>query len=545
MYADLVFRGTVATQVDSAPFTDALAVSDGRIVAVGADAVRELTGPHTERIDIGDGVLLPGFQDAHIHAVAGGLQRTTCDLSELHNLGDYRRRIVDFCSAHADAGWIRGAGWYADVFGATGPTAPELDNLVPDRPAVFDAHDKHGVWVNSAALRLARIDRHTPDPAGGVIQRDAAGEPTGVLVETAAELVTRLLPSPTAADREQALREAQRYLHSLGITAWQDALIGSALGMPDTFETYCAAADSGWLTARVVGAQWWYPSQGTEQLQLIRERRRATAHGRFTATAVKIMQDGVCENLTAAVVDAYRGHPDNHGLSLIDPAELDRIVAALHDERFDVHLHAVGDRAVRECLDALEAAGVAGSGHRHQLAHIDLIQSADIDRMRRLGVIANIQPLWAREDPVLVDAKLPYLTEQQARLHFAFETLRSAGVAIAMGSDWPVSSPDPIWGLHTAVNRTAPHADPHAQDEHSQTVPLLARERLGVADAIAAYTRGSAVANQLDQVTGTLEAGKLADLVLLDADPYEVEPDALCDIRVAATYVDGRLVHHS
>lgn len=262
-------------------------------------------------------------------------------------------------------------------------------------------------------------------------------------------------------------------------------------------------------------------------------------------TAVKIMQDGVCENLTAAVIDAYRGHPDNHGISLIDPEQLRRVVAALHAERFDIHLHAVGDRAVRECLDALEDAGVAGSDHRHQLAHIDLIQRADIDRMRRLGVIANIQSLWAREDPVLVNTKLPYLTEQQSQLHFAFETLRSSGVEIAMGSDWPVSSPDPIWGVHTAVNRTAPHDDPHAQDAHSQSVPLLPRERLRVADAIAAYTRGSAVANRLDDKTGTLEPGKLADLVLLDADPYRVASDSLCDIGVVATYVDGVPVYES
>jgi predicted amidohydrolase YtcJ len=369
-----------------------------------------------------------------------------------------------------------------------------------------------------------------------------------MLAESAAGLVMRLLPPVTAAQLTEALRQAQAYLHGLGVTAWQDAAVGSLLGVPDIFGAYLEAAGAGRLTARVTGALWWDRDQGLGQLESLEERRAAASGsaGRFRASAVKIMQDGVCENFTAAVVEPYRGHGEDTGESFIDPAELTGIVRRLDARGFDVHLHAVGDRAVRECLDALAACGDDGGrprGARHQIAHIDLIQPGDVARMARLGAIANVQPLWAREDKVLVETKLPYLTAGQQRNHFAFGSLLAAGVPLAMGSDWPVSSPDPLWGIHVAVNRTAPHADPHAQDEHAQTVPLLAGEAVDVRTAVDAYTLGAARANRLDAETGSLEAGKLADLVVLDRDPFAVPATELSSVQVRATFVDGQPVY--
>jgi predicted amidohydrolase YtcJ len=256
---------------------------------------------------------------------------------------------------------------------------------------------------------------------------------------------------------------------------------------------------------------------------------------------VKIMQDGVCENLTAAVIDHYHGRPGERGLSFVDPDALDEIAAALTAEGFDLHLHAVGDRAVRECLDAVEA-GTRDADARHQIAHIDLVDPADVRRFAELGVLANIQPLWAREDRVLVETKLPYLTDGQREHHFAFGTLHVAGAELAMGSDWPVSSPNPLWGIHVAVNRTAPVDDPHAQDEHARTVPLLAGEGVDVATAFHAATAGAARASRLDG-TGTLWPGAAADLVVLDQDPLAVASHELSTISVRATYVDGVAVH--
>ncbi|WP_028927214.1 amidohydrolase [Pseudonocardia acaciae] len=541
--ADLIFHGgPVYTMDTAAPATDAVAVRAGRVVATGDD-VPELVGRRTEVVNLAGRALLPGFQDAHAHPVAGGLQRMACHLDDIHGLADYQRRIRDYARAHPELDWITGAGWYGDAFPGGFPTRHQLDEVTGPRPALFDSHDGHGAWANSEALRRAGITSASADPPDGRIPRDDTGEPTGMLVEGAARLVGELLPRPDAARLEQAVRHAQRYLHGLGITGWQDAAVGEALGIPDSFDTYRALAERGELTARVVGALWWRRGVGAEQVDELVRRRALAGTGRFRATAVKIMQDGVCENLTAAVLDAYRGHPHERGLSFLSPSELADAVAAVHGAGFDAHIHAVGDRAVRDCLDAITPVG-ADAERRHQIAHIDLIHPEDIGRMRELGVIANVQPLWARQDPVLVDTKLPYLTDDQRRWHFAFGALAGAGVRMAMGSDWPVSSPNPMWGVHVAVNRTAPARDPHAGDTRSRTDPLLPEQAISVDAALAAYTRGAAIANHLERDTGTITVGKAADLVVLDHDPHRVPPREIGQIEAAMTFVDGRVVHH-
>ncbi|SNY47319.1 amidohydrolase [Paractinoplanes atraurantiacus] len=535
--ADWIFHGG-AIHTMAGTTTDAVAVRDGVIVALGD--VRALQGPRTEVVNLDGGALLPGFHDAHVHPLPAGLQLTGCDLAEVHSLAEYRALIA----AHrADGAWVLGSGWYGDVFPGGFPDRHELDRLIPDRPAVFMSHDAHGVWVNSTALALAGIDRDTPDPHAGVIHRDAGGEPTGMLSDAAADLVLRLVPEPDLAAREQALRTAQSHLHRLGVTGWQDAAIGAILGGPDPYDVYRAAEAAGWLTAKVTGALWWDRDAGLDQIERHLARRAETAGKKFRTTAIKIMQDGVCENLTAAVLTPYANVPHTHGLSFIEPEALAEAVRRLGAERFDVHLHAVGDRAVRECLDAIEASDRAWD-HRHQIAHIDLIDPLDVPRFAVSRVIANLQPLWARQDPVLVETKLPYLTAAQQEMHFAFNTLAAAGAPLAMGSDWPVSSPDPLWGIHTAVNRTAPAADPHAQDVRAQTEPLLAGERLALAAALTAYTIGAARASRRDDTTGSLEVGKAADLVVLDADPYAVPASSLSAIRVRSTFADGVAVHH-
>ncbi|GAA2876154.1 amidohydrolase [Nonomuraea rubra] len=543
--ADWIFYGGAIHPMDGTAATSALAVRSGRVVALGGDA-HDLRGPRTQAVDLRGGALLPGFQDAHVHAVAGGLQLLGCDLSGVHERDAYRALVAAYAERHPGLEWIQGSGWYGDVFPGGFPHREDLDTVVPHRPVVLTSHDFHGVWVNSEALRRAGVTAATPDPEGGRIHRGADGEPTGLLVEAAAGLVTSLVPPPDAARLDAALMAAQSHLHRLGITAWQDAAVGRSVLFDDSYDTYLSAAGSGRLTAKVTGALWWRGDEGLAQLGFLRERRRR-AGGRFRATAVKIMQDGVCENHTAALLSPYRGLGQETGLSFIPPGELAEAAACLVADGFDLHLHAVGDRAVRECLDAVEAAlpNAGGRAARHQLAHLDLIDRGDIDRMKRLGVIANVQPLWAREDRVLVETKLPYLTDDQRARHFAFGSLARAGVELAMGSDWPVSSPDPLWGIHVAVNRTAPPADVHAGDEHAQTVPLLPGEAVGVRAAVHGYTAGAALANRMEHDSGTLTAGKAADLVLLDGDPFAVGPRDLSSLRVRATFADGVPVHEA
>lgn len=544
--ADLVLHGgAVYTQEPERPVTDAVAVRAGRIVAVGEADVRPLTGPATRVVDVRGGAVLPGFQDAHAHPVSGGLHRMTCDLSGLHALGDYLDAVERYVRAHPGDGWVTGAGWYGDVFEGGFPHRSLLDRVVGDRPALITSHDGHGAWASTAALRLAGITAGSADPPDGRILRDDDGEPTGMLIEGAADRVFALVPPPSAADLRAAVLEAQRYLHSLGVTAWQDAAVGEALGLPDTAPVYRELAAEGALTARVVGALWWRRDASVEQVpDLVARRTAASGTAAFRATAVKIMQDGVCENLTAAVLEPYQGHPDQYGMSFLAPDELARAVAACDAAGFDVHVHTVGDRAVRDALDAFATVRASGGAdRRHQVAHLDLVHPDDAGRMRELGVIANIQPLWARNDPVLVATKLPYLTGAQRDRHFPFGSLARSGVRLAMGSDWPVSSPDPLWGIHTAVNRTAPPADPHAADARSQRDPLLPGEALSVETAIAAYTSGAARANHLDHETGTITPGKAADLVVLDQDPYTVPPREIAGIRAGMTIAGGCVVH--
>ncbi|MCW4355752.1 amidohydrolase [Hoyosella sp. YIM 151337] len=546
MDADTIIRGG---NVFGAPAirepASAIAITSGRIAAIGGDEVLELSGPRTEVIDAAGGTIMPGFQDGHVHPLESGLRRLRCDLSELpHSRDAYLQRIKAYAATHDDD-WITGSGWYGDAFPGSLPTRHDLDEVVADRPAILGSHDAHGVWVNSRALQLAGITDTTPDPPGGRINRDENGSATGVLVEAAADLVAQLVPKPSAELMERALLEAQQHLHSLGVTAWQDAIIGSMWGTPDNLPTYVSVAEKEQLTARVVGALWWTPERGLAQMDELRARRMLGQFERFRATSVKIMQDGICENCTGAMLSPYltsHGPADQRGMSFIDADELRHIAQLLDADGFQIHLHAVGDRAVRESLDALEYARTANgiTDNRHQIAHVDVIHPEDVPRFAELGVIANIQALWARRDAEIVERKLPLLGKEREKWHFPFGSLARAGARLAMGSDWPVTDPNPMWALHTAVHRTAPPEDPHAVGVEALTVPLEAEQALDLRTALDAYTIGSAYANHLDTESGTIEVGKLADIVVLDQNVVATEH--ISAIKPTLTMVGGEVV---
>jgi predicted amidohydrolase YtcJ len=444
---------------------------------------------------------------------------------------------------------IAGAGWYGDAFPDGFPTRHDIDSVVADRPVVLTSHDFHGAWVNSRALEKAGIDSRTTDPAGGRIIRDHTGAPTGMLMERGGDRVNDLIPAVTPEFMRRALLEAQRRLHSVGVTGWQDAAVGADFfGMTDNFTTYVDADAAGELTARVVGALWWEAERGVEQLDELCARRNLTGHSRFTAGMVKVMQDGICENCTAAMLAPYRAVADHktlRGLSFIEPEELRKITALLAGNRFGIHMHAVGDRAVRECLDALgHAIGEhPGFDGRHQIAHLDVVDPQDIPRFARLGVIANIQALWARRDTEIVERKLPLLGPEREPWHFPFASIERHGATLAMGSDWPVTDPNPLWAIHTAVHRTGTRADPHAIGDGVFDTPLQPQERISLRTAISAYTAGSAFANHADALTGSIEAGKQADLVALDRDIFTAED--IGQVRPVLTMVGGDTVYRA
>jgi hypothetical protein len=302
--ADLAFvNGAVYTVDHARPRAQAVAVQDGRIVAVGSDDdVRELVGPTTEVIDLKGRMLLPGFQDAHIHPPSSGLEMLRCNLSNAYSLPDYRQIVAEYAASNQDEPWILGGGWSMDVFPGGNPPKDALDQVVTDRPVYLTSRDGHSAWVNSKALEIARVNRDTPDPADGVIVRTASGEVWGTLHEGALHLVERLLPEDTDDDWIAGLRVAQEYLHSLGITGWQDAIVGIDAAYR-TFEPYLRFARDGELTARVIGALWWNRYRGGEQIDDLLAARERGSVGRFAATSVKIMQDGVIENFTAGLLE--------------------------------------------------------------------------------------------------------------------------------------------------------------------------------------------------------------------------------------------------
>ena len=545
----LVLRGGAAFDGHTYRPGHGVVVAGGRVRAVAPDADLAsyvATGERVEEVDLAGGLVLPGFQDAHVHPVQGGLLRLRCDLAELETREDSLEAVASYAAAHPELEWVIGGGWTMSVFGTAGPRADDLSSMVPDRPVVLVNRDHHGTRVNRRALEVAGIDRHTPDPPDGRIERDADGEPTGMLHEGAMHLVDHLVPPISQDDLYAGLLEAQSYLHGFGVTAWQDAILGEYAGGADASPAYLRAVEAGTLTARVRGALWWRRDLGEEQVDDLIERRERYTRGRLVAGSVKIMQDGIAENFTAGMTTPYLdacGHAtDNLGLSFVDAAALQRHVTRLDAEGFQVHVHAIGDRAAREALDAFAAAcaangPAASERNRHHIAHLQVVHPGDVPRFAALGVTANIQALWAHYDDQMVEMTIPYLGEERSTWQYPFGDLARAGAHLAAGSDWPVTTPDPLAAIHVAVNRWA-----YGEEGRAGSEPFLPEQALTLEQAFAASTSGSARTNHLDE-TGTLAPDALADLAVLDRDPFAGDPAEIGATRVRATYVDGERVH--
>jgi predicted amidohydrolase YtcJ len=348
-------------------------------------------------------------------------------------------------------------------------------------------------------------------------------------------LVEQHVPGPRPEELVDALRDAQAYLHSLGITGWQDAWV-----TPAELTAYRDLAQRGELTARVAAALWWDRHRGDEQIEELHELRTTSTFGRLRAGSVKMMLDGVAENFTAAMtvpyLDLHGRSSGNAGISFIDPQDLARHVVRLDREGFQVHFHAIGDRAVRDALDAVAAALVAnGRGDsRHHIAHVQIVHPDDLARFGELAVVANIQPYWASAEPQMTELTIPFLGPERSALQYPFASLQRHGARLAVGSDWSVSPPDPLQVVETAVNRVRP--------DHRDRLPFLPEERLDLGAVITAYTAGSAYVNFLDRVSGTIEPGKLADLAVIDQDLFAPDAGPAADAQVILTMIGGEIV---
>ena len=545
--ADVIFTGGPVFTGSGEPIQGyAVAVTGDRIAAlISACEVDLYRGAHTRVVDLDGALLSPGFQDAHVHPTAGGVELLQCNLVGGASAEDAVALIAAYAAANADVQWICGGGWSMDHYPGGNPAASLIDAVVPDVPVTLMSRDHHSLWANSAAMRAAGIDASTPDPVDGVIVRDAAGNPTGTFHEGAGDLFAGHRPVPDADLVYRGLLRAQQELTALGITGWQDALIGESAGMANPLDAYLRALDDGVLQVHVVGAQWWERSGGIDQVERMAARREQLAardtRGKITLGTTKIMVDGVAENHTAAMLTPYgdaHGHPTaNSGLSFIDPELLKQYVTALDAAGQQVHFHALGDRAVREALDALDAARAANgpTGGRHHLAHLQVVDEADVPRFAELNATANIQALWATHEDQMDALTLPFLREGAEARHYPFGDFVRAGVQLCAGSDWPVSSADPIAAIHIAVNRTVPGSD----------APPLAgpEQRIDLATAFAAYTSGTARINHRDHDTGRIRPGYLANLAVISPNPFALAPGDIHTAAVQSTWIDGEPVY--
>ena len=533
--ADLVIRGGAVYTVDDArSWAEAVAVSGGKIVFVGTDSgAKAWIGPKTRVLDASGKMVLPAFHDAHVHPVSGGVEALECDLNGAPTPAAVLERVRAYAAAHPSSPWIRGGGWELTLFPDANPSKALLDAIVPDRPVYLSATDGHSVWVNSKALQLAGVTKATPDPPYGRIERDPeTGEPTGTLREDAADLVSKFLPKHTAKDYADGLREGLRIANRFGLTSLVEASASE-----EDLEAYRTLESRGELSARVVASLHCDTDKGLAEVPRLVALRRKYAGQRLRTNAVKIFADGVLETRTAAVLEPYLGFPGDRGKANLEPAAFDALATALDREGFQIHVHAIGDRAIRMSLDAIEAARRANGARdaRHHLAHIELIEPADIPRFRRLGVIANFQPFWANGDKYLTELTEPKLGPERSRWLYPIQSVVASGAVVAFGSDWSVSSMNPLDGIEVAVTRRQPPEGPGPA--------WLPEERIALPDAIAGYTIRAAYLDFSEKETGSIEAGKAADLIVLDRNLFEIPASQIHEAKVLLTLLDGKEVY--
>jgi len=541
--ADLIlFDGKVYTVDANRSWAEAVAVIDGKIAYVGSSSgAKKYKGPNTRLVDLDGKMVLPGFQDAHVHPIEAGMAYLGCSLHDGKSVEDYVLIVKECAQQSPEATFIDGGGWTMDLFEDGLPDKRLLDEVVSDRPVILKSASGHQLWVNSKTLKIAGIDAETPDPPRGRIDRyKNSKEPSGSLQENSAmNLAFSTRPAYSADQMQAALQFGQHYLNQYGVTTLQDALLKldgneAYVGGP----TYMAMDRAGDLTIRVVGALVWNTDSGLEQLSRITDARERFKTPLFSAPSVKIWLDGVMEVHTAALLAPYSDREDGYsGELLIKPEQLDVVVSQLDALGFQIHFHAIGDAAVRQSLDSLELArqknGVRDS--RHHMSHIQLFDPADIPRLETLNVVANFQPYWAWADKFITELTIPKLGADRSKWLYPIRSVLDTGAVVAFGSDWFVTSGNPLLGIETAITRRDPLTN--------FSDPFLEDERINLADAIEAYTINSAYVNFIDDETGSIEEGKLADLIVLDNNLFELAPNEISDAQVLLTLLEGNPVY--
>ena len=534
----LVVNARLYTVNSRQPWAEALAIRGGNIVAVGTAAqIEKYRGPSTRVIDAGGRLVLPGFTDCHIHFMDGSLSLQRINVEDVKTIAGIQEAVRKFAAAHPKDPWILGRGWSYDVFGkAALPDKKYLDEVVPDRPVLLEGYDGHTYWANSKALAAAGITRNTPDPPNGKIVRDAQGEPTGALKEdAAAELVQRVIPQPSHEERLQALRQGMAAANKAGLVR-----VHSAGGDFAYLDLLNELRGRGQLTLRFYVSDIARPPElTTEEISKL-EQARAKYHDEWiSGGAVKFFLDGVIESHTAAMLQPYADDPSQSGKLFWDPDKYKRAVAELNGRGFQVFTHAIGDRAVRLALDSYAAAYQANRTKdlRDRVEHIETVSAADIPRFGKLRVIASMQPLHSYPDADTLKVWSPNIGPERTTRAWVWHSILASGGRLAFGSDWPVVTLSPWPGVQTALTRQTAEGAPAGA--------FVPSERITLPQTIEAYTLGAAYAGHREKTEGSLQPGKVADLIILNQDLFKIPANQANKTQVLFTMVGGKVVYQA
>jgi predicted amidohydrolase YtcJ len=533
----ILLNGRIYTLDSRQPWAEAVAISDDKILAVGS--VKDISSyrdSSTKIIDLGGRLLLPGFTDCHIHFMDGSLGLTQVILNGATTVAEIQKRVKEYAAAHPNERWITGMGWTYPTFGPSAlPDKKFLDEVVSDRPVYLVAFDGHSSWANSKALAMAGIKRDTPDPPNGKIVRDNNGEATGALKESAGDLVAKFLPKPTREERLSALRLGMHEANKFGLVRVHSA--GQDFEWLDLYDELRRKGD---LTLRFYIAYFLDPPELTgDAINKIEQARRTYKDEWISGGVVKTMLDGVVEAHTAAMLTPYSDDPTQTGKLFWEPEKYKQAVKELDRRGLQIFTHAIGDRAVRLSLDAYEEAGRSNQTHdaRPRIEHIETISAQDIPRFGKLGVVASFQPLHAYPDEDTIKIWARNVGPERAQRAWVWRSIESTGGLLAFGSDWPVVTLNPWPGVQNALTRQTTEGDPPDG--------FVPKERISLEDTIKAYTLGAALAGRREKTEGSIEPGKLADLIVLSQDLFKIPATEIVKTEVLLTLVGGKVVYQS
>jgi predicted amidohydrolase YtcJ len=537
-FGDLVIKkGFIYTADSLSTIAEAVAIKDGKFIYVGDDkGVSSFIGDRTKVIDLEERMILPGFIDAHCHPISSYRYFYELNLYNLKTIKNIQNAIKEYLISHPDAKYIRGRGWSDTDFLKTGPDKKIIDEIIKDIPVSFSSDGGHSIWVNSKTLELARITNDTKDPSGGVIERyPNTNEPNGTLRENAADLVSKIFPDYTVADLMKGLQAYQDMVLAFGITTAHDAYLDA--GSNET-EAYRNLESNNRLRMRFRASLYVDPEKGTEQIIILNEERLKNKGSLFQTNSAKIFIDGVVEGSTAFLNEPYKHLPDSRGELLWKLNELDKICLELDKNKFQIHVHAIGDAATSVTLDAFNFTGEQNGKRdsRNQITHLQLVDPSDISRFKELSVIAVPQPYWFIKDDYYYNIQVPYLGQKRANEEYPMESFFNKGVIVASSSDYPVTIPcNPLKAIQFGITRS------DLNTTESKDV-LWPEERATLDQMIRSFTINGAYANFLDKVTGSIEVGKIADLIVLDKNLFEIPVTEINKAKILLTIFQGREV---